>query len=95
MDDNEGLNYTSSLDAFAPEKDKPSVDVADEKALERLVGVVEGQIELYNTLDGVKQFDKDLPLQMRFELCNHYIQLLYKLLGLINNAIAGIKEKGK
>lgn len=94
MDDNESLDYVSSVQPFAPEKGAPSIDMADEKALVRLVRVVESQIKLYHTLTGVKQFSKDLTLEQRFELCDHYVQLLASLLLLINNAIEGIKQNG-
>ena len=95
MDDNDNYSYISSVDAFAPEKDAPSIDVPDEKALDSVMQVLAKEYELYHTLSGVNRFDKSLPLQMRFELCDHYLQLLLSLSQSINNAIDGIKEKAK
>ncbi len=91
--DDESLGYVSSVDAFAPEKDAPSVDAADEKALKRLVRVVEGQIKLYHTISGMKLFPKDFSAEEREALCNQYVTLLSSLLQLLNNAIDGVKEK--
>lgn len=91
--ENENLDYVSSVDAFAPEKDKPSVDAPDEKALVRLVRLVDDQIRLYHTISGVKQFDEKLSIEQRFELCDKYTKLLASLSLLITNAIEGIKEK--
>jgi len=93
MDDNESLGYVSSVDPFQAEVDKPSVDAADEKALVRLVRVVDDQIAVYNTLSGVKQFSDKLTLQQRFELCDKYIDLLHSHKQLLINAIDGVKEK--
>ena len=56
--DDENPGYTSSVDAFAPDKSTPSVDVADEKALVRLVRMVEDQIKLFHTISGMRRFDK-------------------------------------
>lgn len=92
MDDNGELGYISSVSPFVQPKAEPSIDAPDEKTLERLVRVLEGQIKLYHTLDGVKQFDKSLSIKQRFELCDHYVQLLAGLLGSIKNTIEGIKE---
>ncbi len=91
--DDEGLGYVSSVDAFAPEKDAPSIDAADEKALKRLVRVVEGQIKLYHTISGMKQFPKEFNANQREAMCNQYVMLLSSLLQLLTNAIDGVKEK--
>jgi hypothetical protein len=96
MDDNDSqLDYVSSVDPFTPEKDDPSVDAPDEKALERVMVVLDAQIRLYHTITGVKQFSDKLTVEQRFELCDQYTKLLGNLVLLINNAIEGIKEKQK
>ena len=95
MDDNNNLSYISSVDAFEPEKDDPSVDMPDEKALDRVMQVLKEEFETYNTLAGVNLFDKSLPLEMRFELCDHYLKIILSLSKIINNAIDSIKEKAK
>ena len=97
-DDNESIGYVSSVDAFEPPKGLPSIDVADEKALVRLVRVVDNQIELYHTISGMKLFkQKDIVLNadQREIMCNHYVELLISLKQIVTNAIDGIKEKGK
>ena len=94
MDDNIELGYISSVDAFAPEKERPSVDAPDEKALKRLVRVVEGQIAVYHTISGMKQFDTNkFNANQREAMCAQYVKLLSSLLQSINNAIDGIREK--
>ena len=93
--DEEALGYVSSVEPFAPEKDKPSVDVVDEKALKRLIRVVESQIKTYHTISGMKQFPKEFNAEQREAMCAQYVMLLTSLLQLLNNAIDGIKEKGK
>jgi hypothetical protein len=91
-DDNENLSYVSSVDPFTPEPTAPSVDVADEKALVQVQKVLESQIKLYHTISGVKQFPKTLSVEQRFELCDHYTQLLGNLTKLINNAVEGVRK---
>lgn len=93
MDDSEGLSYVSSVDAFAPEKSAPSVDAPDEKALVRLMRVVDEQIALYHTISGMKQFPDKFNADAREALCNQYVQLLVSLKQSITNAIDGIKEQ--
>lgn len=93
MDDDGELNYISSVSPFVAEKEPPSIDAPDERTLEKLVRVMENQIELYHTLEGVKKFNKTLTLEQRYELCDHYVQLLTGLLGTINNTIGAIKER--
>ena len=94
MDDNEGLGYVSSVDAFAPEKGKPSVDAEDEKAIERLIDVVEGQIKLFHTIFGMKRFSiKEFSAEQREAMCAEHVRLLSSLKQLLTNAIDGIKEK--
>ena len=93
--DEEALGYVSSVDPFQPEKGKPSVDAADEKALERLMRVVENQIKVYHTISGMKQFPKEFNAEQREAMCTQYVMLLSSLLQLLNNAIDGVKEAGK
>jgi hypothetical protein len=93
MDDNDELNYISSVSPFVTPKADPSVDAPDESALKRVAVVIENQINLYQTLNGVKQFSTDLSLEQRFELCDHYTSLLVGLLLLVNSSITGIKEQ--
>jgi hypothetical protein len=93
--DDENPGYTSSVDAFAPDKSTPSVDVADEKALVRLVRVMDSQIKLYHTISGMKRFPEQFNANQREAMCNEYVDLLLSLKQLITNAIDGIKEKGK
>lgn len=93
MDDNDSeLGYVSSVDPFSPQKADPSVDAPDEKALERLVRVLEGQIALYHTIDGIKLFPKRFSADTRLEMADHYVKLLLSLLQLVNNAIDGVRE---
>lgn len=91
--DDENPGYTSSVDAFAPDKNTPSVDVADEKALVRLVRVVDSQIKLYHTISGMKRFPDKFNADQREAMCTEYVDLLLSLKQLINNTIEGIKEK--
>lgn len=94
--DNENLDYISSVDPYQAEKKDPSVDVADEKALRRLVRVVDKQIELYHTISGMKLFDKqDFNANQREAMCAQYVILLSSLKQVITNAIDGIKESAK
>jgi hypothetical protein len=97
MDDDSALGgYVSSVEPFAPEKGKPSVDAADEKALVRLVRAVDSQIKLYHTISGMKQFDvKKFDAEEREAMCAQHVQLLVGLKQLLNNAIDGVKEAGK
>lgn len=93
MNDNDELNYVSSVDPFQPEDNKPSVDVEDEKALEAVRRVLEEQISLYNTIPAMKLFPSKFSADEREALCNQYVLTLSSLLLLINNAISGIKDK--
>jgi wyosine [tRNA(Phe)-imidazoG37] synthetase (radical SAM superfamily) len=95
MDDNDSeLSYVSSVDPFQPETEKPSIDAPDEKALVRINRALEGQIALYHTISGMKQFNTaKFNAEQREALCDQYVQLLASLQQLINNAIDGIKEK--
>ena len=95
MDDNESLGSVSSVDAFEPPKGLPSIDVADEKALVRLVRMVEDQIQLFHTISGMRLFPKEFNADQREAMCAQYVTLLASLKLLITNAIDGIKEKGK
>jgi len=95
-DDNALGSYVSSVEPFAPEKGKPSVDAADEAALKRLMRVVESQIKLYHTISGMKRFDTEkFDAEEREELCSEYVKLLNGLKQLIVNAIDGIKESAR
>lgn len=97
MDDDNALGgYVSSVEPFAPEKGKPSVDAADEKALMRLVRAVDSQIKLYHTISGMKQFDsKKFTAEEREAMCAQYVVLLTSFKQIAVNAIDGIKEAGK
>lgn len=95
QDENENLSYISSVDPFAPEKDEPSVDIADEKALKRILNVLNEQIKLYHTLSGMKQFPIKFNADQREAMCNQYVELLLSLKQLIDNVLDGIKEKQK
>ena len=95
-DDNESLGYVSSVDAFEPPKGLPSIDVADEKALVRLVRALESQIKLFHTISGMRQFDpKKFTAEEREEMCAQMVKTLRSSLQTVTNAIDGIKEKGK
>jgi hypothetical protein len=93
--DNENLDYVSSVDPYQAAENKPSVDVADEKALVRLVRVVDEQIELYHTISGMRLFPKEFNANQREAMCAQYVVLLSSLKQIVTNAIDGIKEKGK
>lgn len=94
MDDNDSeLDYISSVDPFKAEKNEPSVDAPDEKALERVMRVLEDQIKLYHTISGVKLFPKRFSADTRLEMADHYVKMLVSLSQLVSNAIEGIKEK--
>jgi hypothetical protein len=56
--DDETLDYTSSVDPFSPEKDDPSVDAPDERALVKLARVLAQEKATYGTIDGMKRFEK-------------------------------------
>lgn len=90
--ESEELNYVSSVDPFTPDKSDPSVDAPDERALVTIQRMLTGEIKRYHTISGVKQFDKNLTLEQRFELCDQYTKLLGNLSLLVNNAIDGIKK---
>jgi adenosyl cobinamide kinase/adenosyl cobinamide phosphate guanylyltransferase len=96
MDDNDSeLDYVSSVDPFTPEKDDPSVDAPDEKALVRVQRVLAQQKKRYETIEGMKQFDKKFSADQREELCNQMVTLIDSLSKTVNNAIDNIKEKAK
>lgn len=100
MNDNDNgsdseLDYVSSVSPFTPEKDDPSVDAPDEKALKRVKRVLDEQKQRYNTIEGMKQFDKKLSADQREELCNQFVSLIDSLLKTVNNAIDNIKEKAQ
>jgi hypothetical protein len=97
MDDNDSeLDYVSSVDPFQPEKGEPSVDAPDEKALKRVMITLEGQIALYHTISGMRQFDqKKFSAEQREEMCSQFVKLLVNLTQLVTNAVEGIKEKQK
>lgn len=94
MDDNDELGYVSSaVSPFEPEEGEPSIDAPDEKTLDGIQRVIDGQIKLFHTIDGVKQFDKALSLEQRFEMCDKYVDLLFSLKKKITNAIEDIRSK--
>jgi len=97
MNDNDNgsadeLDYVSSVSPFTPEKDDPSVDAPDEKALKRVKRVLDEQKKRYHTIDGMKQFDKKFSAEQREELCSQMVSLVNSLLKTVNNAIDGIKD---
>lgn len=95
MNDNDDeLDYISSVDPFTPEKEPPSADAADEKALERVAKVLAKQRQLYVTIEGMRQFDtKKFNADQREALATKFVELVGSLEKAVNNAIAGIKEK--
>jgi hypothetical protein len=93
MADSEELDYISSVDPFQAEKNNPSVDVADEKTLVRLMRVVDEQIELYHTISGVNLFPKQFSADVRLEMADHQVKILLGYKSMIDSAINGIKEK--
>lgn len=95
-DDNESLGYVSSVDAFEPPKGTPSIDVADEKALVRLVRMVEDQIQLFHTISGMRRFDRrEFTAEQREAMSAEMVMILSSFKQSAQNAIDGIKEKGK
>lgn len=95
MDDNdESLDYVSSVDPFAPEAEPASPDVEDEKALDRVSKALAKQKALYVTIDGMKMFDTTkFNADQREAMCNKIVELIGSLEKSVNNAINGIKEK--
>lgn len=95
-EDSENLGYVSSVDAFEAPKGVPSIDVADEKALVRLVRMVESQIKLFHTISGMRQFDKqEFTAEQREAMCAQMVMILSSFKQSAQNAIDDIKEKGK
>lgn len=95
MNDNDDeLDYVSSVDPFTPEKESPSADAADEKALERVLETLCKQKDLYKTIDGLKLFDvKKFDANQREAMANKFVELVGSLEKTVNNAIEGVKEK--
>jgi hypothetical protein len=94
MNDNDELDYISSVDPFSPEKDDPSIDISDEKALERVSAALSEQKRRYETIDGMKQFDtKKFNADQREAMCAKFVELIGALEKTVNNAIDGVKEK--
>jgi hypothetical protein len=95
MNDNDDeLDYVSSVDPFTPEKTDPSVDAPDEKALERVSKILAKQKSLYTTIGGMKQFDvKKFDANQREALATKFVELVESLERTVNNAIKGVKEK--
>ena len=94
IDDNDELGYVSSaVSPFETEKGEPSIDAPDEKTLDGLLRVIDEQIKLFHTIDGVKMFDKALSLEQRFEMCDKYVALLFSHRKKIINAIDDIRSK--
>ena len=96
MDDNESLGYVSSVDAFEPPKGDPSIDAPDEKALVRLVRTVENEIKNFHTISGMRRFPKaEFSAEQREAMCAEMVMILSSFKQTAQNAIDGIKEKGK
>lgn len=93
-DNDESLDYVSSVDPFTPEKEPPSVDAEDEKALDRVAKTLAAQKLRYQTIEGMKQFDdKKFNADQREAMCGKFVELIGALEKTANNAIHGIKEK--
>ncbi len=93
-DNDESLNYVSSVDPFTPEKEPPSVDAADEKALKRVSIALAKQKQRYVTIEGMRQFDdKKFNADQREAMCAKFVELVSALEKTVNNAVDGIKEK--
>lgn len=93
-DNDDELSYVSSVDPFAPEKEPPSIDAADEKALERVATTLAKQKAIYHTMSGMKQFDvKQFNADQREAMCAKFVELIDSLEKTVNNAIQGIKER--
>lgn len=93
-DTDDELDYVSSVDPFTPEKEPPSADADDEKALVRVSKTLAKQKDLYKTIDGLKMFDvKAFNADQREAMANKFVELVGSLEKTVNNAIAGIKEK--
>ena len=94
MDDSEELDYTSSVDPFQAQEDKPSVDAPDERALVRVDEMLRNELERFSRITGLKRFDTvKFNADQREAMCGEYVMILKELHQLVNNAIAGIKEK--
>ena len=92
--DNDELGYVSSaVSPFEDEKAEPSIDAPDEKTIDGILRLVDEQIALFHTIDGVKMFDKDLSLKQRFEMCDKYVALLFSHKKKLINAIEDIRSK--
>lgn len=95
MNDNDDeLDYVSSVDPFTPEKTDPSVNAPDERVLETLSKILAKQKALYATINGMKQFDqKKFNADQREALATKFVELVESLEKTVNNAIKGVKEK--
>jgi predicted hydrolase (HD superfamily) len=92
--DDETLDYISSVDPFTPEVEPPSIDADDEKALKKVSLALAKQKKRYETIEGMKQFDtKEFNANQREAMCAKFVELLISLEKTVNNAIDGIKEK--
>lgn len=93
-DNDESLDYVSSVDPFTPEQEPPSVDAADEKALKKISLGLAKEGKRYKTIEGMKQFDdKKFNADQRETMCAKFSELLVALERTVNDAIDGIKEK--
>lgn len=93
-DNDEALDYVSSVDPFTPEKEPASADAPDEKALVRVTKTLAQQKKRYETIEGMKQFDdKKFNADQREAMCAKFVELVIALEKSVNTAITGIKEK--
>lgn len=91
--DDETLDYISSVDPFTPEKEPPSIDAADQKSLEKVARVLIDEKEAYTTIGGMKRFDKKFNADQREAMCDEMVKLISTLEGTVNAAIGNVKEK--
>lgn len=92
--DDETLDYISSVDPFTPEVEPPSIDADDEKALKKVSAALVKQKKRYETIEGMKQFDdKKFNADQREAMCAKFVELLNELEATVNNAMQGIKER--
>ena len=91
--DDETLDYVSSVDPFTPEKEPASIDAADEKTLEKVAKLLADEKETYTTIGGMKRFDKKFSADEREALCDEMVKLISTLEGKVNIALGNLKEK--
>lgn len=93
---NEELDYVSSApDILEPKREVNPADESNLSTLERLVRLLDRQIEAYKTVDNLDLTDTVFSIEQQIAINKEVIVHLMDIRGLVQGTISDIKERYK